>query len=107
MSDSPRLRVISSLGDVAAGDWNACARDPILKVESEDAAAASNGARRDALNPFVSHEFLSALERSQSVGRRTGWEPRHLVAESAGGKILGAVPCYLKSHSRGEYVFDR
>ena len=23
------------------------------------------------------------------------------------GTILGAVPCYLKSHSRGEYVFDR
>ena len=22
------------------------------------------------------------------------------------GELLGAAPCYLKSHSRGEYVFD-
>ncbi len=30
-----------------------------------------------------------------------------MVAENAQGEIVGAVPCYLKSHSRGEYVFDR
>ena len=29
------------------------------------------------------------------------------LAEAADGAVLGAVPCYLKSHSRGEYVFDR
>jgi predicted N-acyltransferase len=29
------------------------------------------------------------------------------VAESADGEIVGAVPCYAKSHSQGEYVFDR
>ena len=38
---------------------------------------------------------------------RTGWQPQHLVAETTDGTVLGAVPCYLKSHSRGEYVFDR
>jgi predicted N-acyltransferase len=26
---------------------------------------------------------------------------------SGGGGIIGVAPCYLKSHSRGEYVFDR
>jgi predicted N-acyltransferase len=107
MSDSLRLRVISSLGDIAAGDWNACARDPALKVESEDAPTSSNDTRRSALNPFVSHEFLHALELSKSVGARAGWVPRHVLAENAEGEIIGAVPCYLKSHSRGEYVFDR
>jgi len=30
-----------------------------------------------------------------------------MLVESAEGNILGAAPCYVKSHSRGEYVFDR
>jgi hypothetical protein len=30
-----------------------------------------------------------------------------LLAEDAGGSLLGAAPCYVKSHSRGEYVFDQ
>jgi predicted N-acyltransferase len=30
----------------------------------------------------------------------------HLIAEDARGEIVGVVPCYVKSHSRGEYVFD-
>jgi predicted N-acyltransferase len=57
-------------------------------------------------NPFVSHEFLSSIERSSSVGPRTGWQPHHLIVETGGGELLGAAPCYLKGHSRGEYVFD-
>jgi len=57
-------------------------------------------------NPFVSHAFLQALEASQSVGARAGWLPQHLVLEGSDGRILGAAPCYLKSHSQGEYVFD-
>ena len=57
-------------------------------------------------NPFISHDFLSSLEASFSVGGRTGWQPRHLLAEGADGTLLGAAPCYVKSHSRGEYVFD-
>ena len=46
------------------------------------------------------------MEASGSVGGRTGWQPRHLLAEDAGGTLLGASPCYVKTHSRGEYVFD-
>jgi predicted N-acyltransferase len=56
-------------------------------------------------NPFISHEFLSCLEASASVGGRTGWQPKHLAIESAGDTVAVA-PCYVKSHSRGEYVFD-
>jgi predicted N-acyltransferase len=37
---------------------------------------------------------------------RAGWQPFHLLAEGAKGALLGTVPCYVKSHSRGEYVFD-
>ena len=58
-------------------------------------------------NPFISHNFLHALEASGSATGRAGWQPQHVLAEAADGAILGAVPCYLKSHSRGEYVFDR
>src|SRR4029079_19767711 len=58
-------------------------------------------------NPFVSHAFLSSLEQSNLVGPRTGWQPQHLIAETADGDILGVAPCYAKSHSRGDYVFDQ
>jgi len=59
-----------------------------------------------AFNPFIAHDFLSALEASGSAVARAGWQPQHLVAETADGAVLGVAPCYLKSHSRGEYVFD-
>ena len=41
------------------------------------------------------------------VGGRSGWTPRHLVLKDAAQAIVGCAPCYLKSHSQGEYVFDR
>ncbi|UXU75811.1 MULTISPECIES: GNAT family N-acetyltransferase [unclassified Paracoccus (in: a-proteobacteria)] len=56
-------------------------------------------------NPFVSHRFLAALEASASVGQGTGWHPRHLVARR-GDQVVGVAPCYLKTHSQGEYIFD-
>jgi predicted N-acyltransferase len=55
--------------------------------------------------PFFDFEFLLALERSRSVGRRTGWSPVYLICEEQ-GRVLGAMPLYLKSDSYGEYVFD-
>ena len=87
------LRVTNSIGDVTAEAWNACANP------------ASNGASAPYYNPFVCHDFLSALELSGSARGRTGWQPMHLLAESS-GQLVGAVPCYAKSHSQGEYVFD-
>src|SRR5262249_27489512 len=53
----------------------------------------------------IADAVRSALEASSSARGRTGWQPQHLVAE-IDGKAVGVVPCYLKSHSRGEYVFD-
>ena len=46
------------------------------------------------------------MEFSSSVGTHTGWQPHHLLAERPDGTLLGAAPCYVKTHSRGEYVFD-
>jgi uncharacterized protein len=98
MSTSLRIRVISALHDVAAEAWDACANP---------GAKGGGTACRESYNPFISHGFLSCLEISKSVSARTGWAPQHLLAETADGALLGAVPCYLKSHSRGEYVFDQ
>lgn len=57
-------------------------------------------------NPFVSHEFLTAMEDSGSVGRGTGWEPAPIVITDDAGQLLAAMPSYVKTHSQGEYVFD-
>ena len=73
-------------------------------VSAFDAAAwnALGGDR----NPFVSHEFLTALEDSGSVGAGTGWDPVPITVTDAEGQLLAAMPSYAKGHSQGEYVFD-
>src|SRR5215212_6428556 len=55
--------------------------------------------------PFFDCEFLHALERSRSIGRRSGWSPVYLVCRDE-REVLGALPLYLKTDSYGEYVFD-
>jgi predicted N-acyltransferase len=89
-SSPVELSVVSSVAEIPADDWDACAR----------------GTEAEVGNPFLRHAFFDALERSRSAVPRTGWGPRHLLARRDGA-ILGIAPCYLKSHSRGEYVFDR
>ncbi len=77
--------------------------------ESSDAsaeAAAPSPDQEIPHNPFLSHAFLSALEASKSVGGHSGWLVQHLLVHGADGTLVAAAPCYLKSHSRGEYVFD-
>jgi len=77
----------------------------ILKIEAEAWNTCANPSGNP-YNPFISHEFLSALERSGSAAQKTGWLGRHLVLRDDVGAVLGVVPAYLKSHSMGEYVFD-
>jgi uncharacterized protein len=55
--------------------------------------------------PFFDFEFLRALERSGSIGRRSGWSPAYLVCNN-GADVLGALCLYLKTDSYGEYIFD-
>ena len=56
-------------------------------------------------DPFLSHAFLSLLEKSGSVGDGSGWTPLPVMVERA-GRSTAAAPAYLKTHSQGEYVFD-
>ncbi len=81
----PVARVAAGVADLPRDQWDACA---------------------GTANPFVSWDFLTALERSGSVGGHSGWQPLPLVIEDADGCIAAAAPVYGKSHSQGEYVFD-
>ena len=81
MADS--LRIVESLAGVAAGDWNRLAGE----------------------QPFLRHEFLAALLDSGCASARTGWRPQFLLLERD-GRLAGAMPMFLKTHSYGEYVFD-
>ena len=85
-------RILHGIDAIGAAAWNRCANPS-----------------RMAYNPFLDHRFLKALEDSGSVCRETGWQPFHVVLSGEGGEVddaVGVVPMYLKSHSRGEYVFD-
>ena len=55
--------------------------------------------------PGLLHGFLSALEDSKSVGEGTGWRPLY-ASVTENNELIGAIVCYLKSDSYGEYVFD-
>ncbi len=81
-----------------------------LTLESHESIHRIDAAAWDACagadNPFVSHAFLVAMEDSGSATAKTGWLPQHLTLKRGDGELLGCVPCYLKSHSYGEYVFD-
>ena len=109
-----QLRVIPAIADVGAEAWDACANpqidaiiNPICELPAENPAIHGVNSEQIPYNPFISYGFLHSLEASGSAAARAGWQPQHLIAEDPNGGILGAVPCYLKSHSRGEYVFDR
>ncbi len=78
-------KITNRIAEISAAEWDACAGPG---------------------NPFVSHAWLQACEESGSCGPRTGWGPSHLMIDGEDGQLAGCVPLYLKSHSRGEYIFD-
>jgi uncharacterized protein len=81
-----RARLLRSIAEVEAAEWN---------------ALVGNSAQ-----PFLRHEFLLSLEESGCTTPKNGWTPEHLIARDPAGRLVGAVPLYRKSHSRGEFVFD-
>ena len=89
-----QIRVIASLSQIEPKVW-----DQLIPRRSSDGTVL-------AANPFVTHAFLYALEESGSACAETGWLAQHLLLETDDGTPLGALPCYLKNHSQGEYVFD-
>ena len=101
MTKSPITFIaLGSINEIAAQDWDACIRPHATEPSGNQDVDSPL-----ACNPFVSHAFLSALEDSGSACADTGWAPQHLVMQQ-NDEIVGIAPTYLKSHSRGEYVFD-
>ncbi|MEM9223717.1 MAG: GNAT family N-acetyltransferase [Pseudomonadota bacterium] len=102
--DALSIEAVGSLAQIDRSQWDAlanpgwrlCARGAV-EQEVHDA---------DPFNPFVTYDFLSALEDAGCVGGRTGWHPRHLILRGPDGSAMAAAPAYLKGHSQGEYVFD-
>ncbi len=90
------LSIVEGLSGVDRASWNAVANPPGQPYD-----------------PFLDWDFLEGLEASGCAAPRTGWRPRHLLAHVGGDKgsggarrLVGAAPLYLKSHSRGEFIFD-
>lgn len=79
------ISICHTLQEVAAKEWN--------QLGGND-------------NPFLSHEFLVALERHDCLGEQYGWYPHHLTVRDSRGRLAGAMPMYLKTNSYGEFVFD-
>ena len=90
-SDGGKLlvRVHDTVADIGREAWETCASAPDHQA-----------------NPFISYDFLNALEDSGCVGAHTGWQPYHLSVADAAGRVAGVAPLYLKNNSQGEYVFD-
>ena len=93
MTEDYSISIAQSFADIDPESWKR------LSGTSRDASGKS-------YNPFISHEFLSSMEDSGSATAKTGWLRHHLLLENAAGSLIGAVPAYLKNHSKGEYVFD-
>ncbi len=83
--------LLTGMADIPAAEW--------------DALACPEAADGRPLDPFTTHRFLSALDRSGSTGKGTGWQTRPLVLRD-GGRAVAAMPLYVKTHSQGEYIFD-
>ena len=84
-SSSHQVRFVDSVARIDSGAWNALAGDDY---------------------PFLRHEFLLALEQCGCTTAESGWQPQHVVVESAAGGLVAIMPLYVKTHSMGEYVFD-
>lgn len=78
------VQILTSFSEVKASEWNSLVRGDFI---------------------FADHRFLLALEESGSIGPRTGWFPKIVVARE-GGKLTGAIPLFEKTNSYGEYIFD-
>ncbi len=66
-------------------------------------------AQQDAPSPFMRHAYLSAMHASGSAVPETGWTLQVISLwrnTPTGPTLAAACPLYLKTHSRGEYVFD-
>jgi predicted N-acyltransferase len=80
---SVSVSVTQSLRDIPAAEWDALGDDRY---------------------PFTRHCFLLGLERHDCL-EPFGWHPVYFQLRRE-AKLLAAIPCYIKTNSYGELVFD-
>src|SRR5258706_11207932 len=81
---------------------------PATPFTTVDSLAGIAAAKWDALvgdHPLLSHAFLDALHTTGCASDEAGWGPRFIIGREQ-GRLVAAMPLYLKTHSYGEYVFD-
>ena len=77
------VSVSHSLSDIRPAEWDALVSDAY---------------------PFARHCFLHGLEQHECL-EPFGWYPAHFLVREQ-GLLLAALPCYIKTNSYGELVFD-
>lgn len=81
--------ILDSLSQISPQIWNRLANPAHLPYD-----------------PFISWDFLEAMERSGSARPDTGWTPCHLMLRDSQDAVCAVMPLYAKTHSQGEFVFD-
>lgn len=56
-------------------------------------------------SPFLQHYFLNGLKETGCATSNTGWT-QQFILYYRDDALVGASPLFLKTHSRGEFVFD-
>jgi predicted N-acyltransferase len=87
--DAISIQILGDLKNIDCASWDALANPPEAPYD-----------------PFLSWDFLQALEESGCATPSKGWQPAHLIARDRTGAPVGAMLLYAKDHSYGEYVFD-
>ena len=85
------IRVHDSIGEIDETAWN-----NLLDLQKTP-------------TPFMQHAYLEAMQTSGSAVPETGWTLQviSLWRGTPQSEVLAAAcPMYIKTHSRGEYVFD-
>ena len=102
-----KIQIISSLKEIDSNEWDRLIL-PTYNIENNAGEVGTQKLQKDEIapNPFITHAYLSSLEESGSATINTGWLGQHLLLQDEQENTIGALLCYLKGHSQGEYVFD-
>lgn len=109
-----------SIGEIAATAWDNC----LPTDESKGGETSTDLERQHRRSPFLEHAWIHCLEDSGCASVDTGWTPRHVSMQVHSKRlekaaptqqptatllldnIDGCVPAYIKTHSKGEFIFD-
>ncbi|MFK7931635.1 MAG: GNAT family N-acetyltransferase [Myxococcota bacterium] len=56
-------------------------------------------------SPFLEHAWLNGLHTTNCAAESTGWSPRPITIHR-GADLVGAVPAWIVTHDRGQFVYQ-